>query len=269
MTKQTPPAIATRGQDSRPPSLIHSPGRRAGERPRGEGPGSGAARPQPSRLRPARRPRVVLVAAFVVASLLPLAAATAATTPARQAPHTLVFFGDSLTAGYGLPDPARDAYPAQVQEKIDAAGLPWRVVNAGLSGETTAGGLRRIDWTLRTPVDVFVLALGANDGLRGISPAVSRRNLEGILARVRARYPQARVIVAGMQMPPELGPDYTREFGAVFPAVAKAADATLLPFLLEGVGGVAELNLGDRIHPNRAGHAVIAETVWKVLRPLL
>lgn len=183
--------------------------------------------------------------------------------------RTIVFFGDSLTAGYGLADPATEAYPALIQQKIDAARLPWRVVNAGLSGETTSGGLRRIDWTLRAPVDALVLALGANDGLRGINPAVSRSNLELIVKRVRAKHPSAKIILAGMYMPPELGPDYAREFGEVFPAVAKKCDVAFIPFLLEGVAGTVEFNQHDRIHPNRAGHALIAETVWPALRPLL
>ncbi|MBI5690934.1 MAG: arylesterase [Verrucomicrobia bacterium] len=196
-------------------------------------------------------------------------AASPGDAAAADSPRTIVFFGDSLTAGYGLFDPAHDAYPAVIQRKLATAGLPWRVVNAGLSGETTSGGLRRVDWTLRQPVDIFFLALGANDGLRGINPELSRRNLESIITRVRARYPQARVVLAGMQMPPELGPDYTREFSRVYPEVAAKCDTLLMPFLLEGVGGSAELNQGDRIHPNRAGHAAIAETVWKVLRPLL
>ncbi|MBM3854841.1 MAG: arylesterase [Verrucomicrobia bacterium] len=189
--------------------------------------------------------------------------------PAAETARVLVFFGDSLTAGRGLADPSTEAFPALVQEKIDAAGLGWRVVNAGLSGETTAGGLRRVDWVLRTPPDLFVLALGGNDGLRGISPAVSRQNLAQIIERVRARQPGAKIVLAGMQMPPEFGPEYTREFSAIFPAVAAKYHATLIPFLLEGVGGSVELNLPDRIHPNPAGHAVIAETVWKHLRPLL
>jgi acyl-CoA thioesterase-1 len=186
-----------------------------------------------------------------------------------SAPRTVVFFGDSLTAGYGLANPGADAYPALIQEKIRATGLDWKVVNAGLSGETTAGGLRRVDWILRQPVDLFVLALGANDGLRGISPAVSRTNLQQIVDRVRARYPQATIVVAGMQMPPQLGADFAREFGALFPELARKNDATLIPFLLEGVGGVLRYNLDDRIHPNPAGHKLIAETVWKALRPLL
>ena len=183
--------------------------------------------------------------------------------------RTILFFGDSLTAGYGLGNPGADAYPALIQKKIDAAGLDWRVVNAGLSGETTAAGARRVDWILRQPVDVFVLALGANDGLRGINPAESRRNLQQILDRVRAKYPEAKLVIAGMQMPPALGEDFAREFQAMFPALAEKNDATLIPFLLEGVGGLARYNIADRIHPNPAGHQLMAETVWKALRPLL
>lgn len=183
--------------------------------------------------------------------------------------RTIVFFGDSLTAGYGLADPAVEAYPALIQKKIDAAGLPWRAVNAGLSGETTSGGLRRIDWILRQPVDIFVLALGANDGLRGINPALSRSNLQAIITRVRAKNSAAKIVVAGMQMPPSLGEDYARDFGAMFPAVARQNEATLMPFLLEGVGARSEYNQGDRIHPNAAGHAIMAEEVWKVIQPLL
>jgi acyl-CoA thioesterase-1 len=193
-----------------------------------------------------------------------------AVSPVRAAgAHTIVFFGDSLTAGYGLTDPAIDAYPARIQEKIDAAHLDWRVVNAGLSGETSAGGLRRVDWILRQPVDIFVLALGANDGLRGVDPAVTRSNLQQILDKVRAKNPKTRLVVAGMQMPREMGGDYTQTFQEVFPAVAKKNDASLIPFLLEGVGGRADLNQADRIHPTPEGHAILAETVWKVLRPLL
>jgi acyl-CoA thioesterase I len=192
-------------------------------------------------------------------------------TVAAQAvePRTIVFFGDSLTAGYGLVDPATEAYPALVQEKIDQAGLNWRTVNAGLSGETTSGGLRRVDWVLRQPVDIFVLALGANDGLRGIEPALSRANLQKIVDRVRARNPRVKLVLAGMQMPPEMGATFAQEFEKMFPEVAAKNDATLVPFLLEGVGGRADLNQPDRIHPTAKGHAMIADTVWKVLRPLL
>jgi len=184
-------------------------------------------------------------------------------------PRTLVFFGDSLTAGYGLDDPASEAYPALVQQKIDAAHLPWRVINAGLSGETTAGGLRRVEWTLRQPADVFVLALGANDGLRGIEPAVSRANLQGIINRVRARCPAAVIVLAGMQMPPTMGESYAREFAAIYLAVARENHLALIPFLLAGVGGQAELNQPDGLHPTARGHAVVADNVWSLLQPLL
>ncbi len=221
-----------------------------------------------------RRPAVRLLAMIplMVAAVVLLAAgpgATAAAAPA--AGRTIVFFGDSLTAGYGLDDPAGRSYPGLIAARLaaDPALRDWRVVNAGLSGETSAGGLRRIDWTLRTAVDVFVLALGANDGLRGIDPALTRRNLQQILDKVRAKFPRASLVVAGMQMPRELGLDYTREFQALFPALAEQNRATLIPFLLEGVAAQPALNQGDRIHPNPAGHAVIADTVWSVIRPLL
>lgn len=204
---------------------------------------------------------------FSLACVLSLGARTA--HAANGEPRTIVFFGDSLTAGYGLDNPGTDAYPALIQKNIDAKNLPWRVVNAGLSGETSSGGLRRVDWILRQPVDVFVLALGANDGLRGISPELTRRNLQQIIDRVRSKYPEAKIVVAGMQMPPALGDDYVRAFQAMFPAVARENDAALVPFLLEGVGGQPKLNLDDQIHPNPAGHRVVASTVWNVLRTLL
>lgn len=180
---------------------------------------------------------------------------------------TMLFFGDSLTAGYGLdPD---EAFPALIQRKLDASGRAWRVVNAGLSGETTAGGLRRLDWILRQPVDIFVIELGGNDGLRGIDPQTSRTNLETMIKRIRARYPDVKVVLAGMQMPTNMGPEYTREFAAMYPALAQKLPITLIPFLLEGVGGVPELNLPDGIHPTAEGHKIVAETVWRVLQPLL
>lgn len=183
--------------------------------------------------------------------------------------RTIVFFGDSITFGNGLNDPASQAYPALIQKKIDAAHLAWRVVNAGSSGETTSGGLRRVEWILRQPVDVFVLALGGNDGLRGIDPAISLANLQGIIDRVRAKNPRAKIVLAGLQLPPSLGPDYTRDFAAIYPALAEKNHATLVPFLLEGVGGVPELNQPDLIHPTAEGHVLVAENVWKILRPLL
>ncbi len=182
---------------------------------------------------------------------------------------TVVFFGDSLTAGYGLDDPGAQAFPALIQQKIDAAHLPWRAVNAGLSGETTAGGRRRVEWILHQPVDIFVLELGGNDGLRGIPLADTQANLQAIIDRVRAKYPAARIILAGMQIPSNLGPDYTRAFRRIFPELAEKNRLTLIPFLLEGVGGRPELNQADGIHPTAAGHAIVADNVWKVLRPLL
>lgn len=184
-------------------------------------------------------------------------------------PHALVFFGDSITAGFGLDDPAQDAYPALIQRRIDSERLPWKVVNAGLSGETTAAGLRRVDWVLRQHVDLFVLALGGNDGLRGISPALTGENLSAIIGRVRARYPAAAILLAGMRMPPNMGEDYTRRFAAVFPATAERERVELIPFLLEGVGGRPQFNQADGIHPNVAGHVLIAGALWQVLRPHL
>jgi acyl-CoA thioesterase I len=209
-----------------------------------------------------------VVAAFCLAGTGRIQAAETPAT-AANATRTIVVFGDSLTAGYGLGEPDTQAYPALLQRKIDAAGLPYRVVNAGLSGDTTAGGLRRVDWVLRQPVDIFVLALGGNDGLRGIDPALTRANLDGILGRVRARYPSAKLVVAGMQMPPAMGADFTKAFQEAYPAVATKTGATLVPFLLEGVGGNPRLNQRDRIHPTAEGQVVLAENVWKVLQPLL
>ena len=184
-------------------------------------------------------------------------------------PRTIVFFGDSLTAGYGLADPDTESYPAIIQQKLDAGHFPWRAVNAGLSGETTSAGLRRVDWILRQRVDIFVLALGGNDGLRGIEPSVSAANLQGIIDHVHAKYPAAKIVVAGMQMPPTMGEDYARAFSAVYPAVAQRNHAALIPFLLSEVGGRSELNQPDGIHPTAEGATKVAETVWAVLHPML
>ena len=191
-------------------------------------------------------------------------------SPVRAATvKTIVFFGDSLTAGYGLDDPDTQAFPARIQSKINEAGLPYRAVNAGLSGETTAGGLRRVDWILRQSVDVFVLALGGNDGLRGIDPAVSAANLQAIIDRVLAKNRATKIVLVGMEMPPSMGESYARDFAAMYPAVAKKNKTAFVPFLLEGVGGRADLNQADQIHPTASGQAILAENIWKVLRPLL
>jgi acyl-CoA thioesterase-1 len=199
---------------------------------------------------------------------MPLAAAgnhVQATTQAQA--KTVLFFGDSLTAGYGL-DPAQ-AFPALIQAKITARGWDFQVINAGLSGETTAGGLRRIDWVLQRPIAVFVLALGANDGLRGLPLADAKRNLQAIIDRSRHTYPQAKIVLAGMQVPTNLGREYATGFRTMFPDLAAANATTLMPFLLEGVAGIPALNLPDGIHPNPAGHKIIAENVWQVLEPIL
>jgi acyl-CoA thioesterase-1 len=187
-------------------------------------------------------------------------------TASDTAPVVL-FFGTSLTAGLGLEP--EEAYPELIQQKIDAAGLGYRVVNGGVSGETSAAGLRRIDWLLQQRVAVLVLELGANDALRGQDLAAARANLQAIIDRTRARYPGARIVVAGMEAPPNLGSRYTREFRGLFVALARDNGAAFIPFLLDGVGGVAELNQPDGIHPNAAGARVVAENVWRVLGPLL
>jgi acyl-CoA thioesterase I len=181
--------------------------------------------------------------------------------------RTILFVGTSLTAGYGVGEDL--AYPAVLQQKIDAAGLPFRVVNAGISGETSAGGLRRIDWSLQQPVDVLVLELGANDGLRGLDPDAMRRNLDEILTRARDRYPDIAIVILGMEAPPNLGSAYTGRFRRVYADLARKYDAALVPFLLDGVAGQAELNIADGIHPSAAGHQIVAGTVWPVLEPVL
>ena len=191
------------------------------------------------------------------------AAVAAETGPTR----TVLFYGDSLTAGYGID---RDqAFPALIQARIDSLGWDFEVFNAGLSGETSAGGLRRIDWILRQKVDVFALELGANDGLRGIDLTDTRSNLQGILDRVKAKFPDVVLIVVGMQMPPNLGPEYTAEFKELYPGLAEQNGAALIPFLLEGVADRPELNLPDGNHPTVAGHKIVADNVWAILGTLL
>ena len=181
--------------------------------------------------------------------------------------RTVLFVGTSLTAGFGVG--ADVGYPAVLQQMIDSAGLPYQVVNAGISGETSAGGLRRIDWSLQQPADVLVLELGANDGLRGLDPGELRSNLDAILARARATYPGIEIIIAGMQAPPNMGDDYGSRFRAVYAGLARKYDAALIPFLLEGVAADPRLNQADGIHPNAEGHRVLARTVWEVLEPVL
>ncbi len=179
----------------------------------------------------------------------------------------ILFLGDSLTAGYGI-DPAL-AFPALIQQKIERKGWPFEVLNAGLSGETSAGGLRRINWMLQRDPGVLVLELGANDGLRGFPLEITKRNLQGIISRARRRSPDLKIVLAGMMVPPNLGPDYTRRFQALYQELAEDNSLSLIPFLLEGVAGRPELNLPDGIHPTAQGHQIIAETVWKTLEPVL
>ena len=188
-------------------------------------------------------------------------------TPPDERP-AVVFLGTSLTAGFGLVSDEH-SYVARLAELADSAGLPFRPVNAGVSGETSAGGLRRLDWVLREPLAVLVLELGANDGLRGHDPATLEENLRTIVVRTRARYPGTRVVIAGMEAPPNLGQTYTDRFRDVFATVAEDTDAALIPFLLEGVAGVPELNQDDRIHPTAEGHDRVARNVWTVLEGVL
>jgi len=180
----------------------------------------------------------------------------------------IVFIGDSITAGYGL-EPAA-AYPALLQDKMDARGLPYQVVNAGVSGDTTAGGLRRINWVLRgSQPEIVVIALGGNDGLRGVPVEQTRENLSGMIDRIRDISPATRILLAGMRMPESMGADYSERFFASFAIVAKEKDVALLPFLLAGVGGEAAMNQEDQIHPNAAGQQRIAATLWQQLKPWL
>jgi len=182
-------------------------------------------------------------------------------------PHKIVFLGDSLAAGLGV-DP-EEAFPALIQKKIEAAGWNDAVVNAGVSGDTSADGLGRIDWLLKQRIDVLVLELGGNDGLRGLPVSATQTNLQAIIDRVKQRFPQAQIVVAGMQMPPNMGNDYTSAFRKIFPDLATDNHAALIPFLLADVGGKPELNQPDHIHPNVPGHQIVADNVWKVLQPLL
>jgi len=179
----------------------------------------------------------------------------------------ILMFGDSITAGYGLTE--EQAYPALIQNRIDSLGLDHNVINAGLSGETTAGGARRVDWILQQEVDIFMLGLGGNDGLRGIDPSNTKKNLITIIEKVREKDPAINVILAGMEAPPNLGQQYTAEFRSVFSEVASEKDVTFMPFLLKDVAGNDELNQADGIHPTAKGQQIIADNIWEYLEPLL
>jgi acyl-CoA thioesterase I len=182
-------------------------------------------------------------------------------------PKTIVVLGDSIAAGLGVDPP--QAFPALLQQKIDASGWHYRVVNAGVSGDTSADGLARIDWILKKKIDVLILELGGNDGLRGIPVSATESNLQSIIDRVLQKIGGAQIIIAGMQMPPNLGEEYAGAFRKIYPALAATNHAALVPFLLEGVGGRPDLNQDDRIHPNAEGHRIVGENVWNVLKPVL
>ena len=180
---------------------------------------------------------------------------------------SILFFGDSLTAGMGID--IEDAFPAVIQRKIDSLGLSYQIINAGLSGETTAGGKNRIDWVLNQDIDIFVLELGANDGLRGVPLSETRNNLQAIIDFVREKNPEVKIILTGMQIPPNLGAEYTSEFKKIFPELAAKNNLELIPFLLENVAGIPELNQNDGIHPTEEGHKILAKNTWEVLKGVL
>ncbi len=186
---------------------------------------------------------------------------------AETVPQTIVVLGDSIAAGYGVE--AGESFPDVLQKRLAEKKLPWEIVNAGVSGDTTAGGVRRMPWLLKRRMDVLVIELGGNDGLRGLAPKETRANLEKIIALAREKYPDVKIILAGMQMPSSMGADYTKKFSALFADVAKEKQTELIPFVLAGVGGKAELNQPDRIHPNPEGHKIVAQNVWAVLEPVL
>lgn len=206
---------------------------------------------------------IVLALCFLPA----LFAQMATPVPGAVRSKLIVFLGDSLTAGFGLQQ--REAFPALVAEKVHAAGLPFEVQNAGLSGDTSAGALRRVDWLLQRPIDVLVIELGGNDGLRGLPVKALRANLQQLIDKAKGKNPSLKIVIAGMQIPPNLGADYAADFARVFAELARENNATLIPFLLQGVGGQRDLNQSDLIHPNAAGHRIVADLVWRTIEPIL
>lgn len=182
-------------------------------------------------------------------------------------PKTILCFGNSLTAGYGVD--LEFSYPSKLDSVIKEKGFRYQVINAGLSGETSAGGLGRIEWVLKNPVDIFILELGANDGLRGLPLYQTKQNLQAILKKVKNKYPDVTLVIAGMMVPPNMGPEYSSEFVKLFPDLATENNALLIPFLLENVAGIPELNLSDGIHPNKEGQEIVADNVFKIIEPLL
>lgn len=195
-------------------------------------------------------------------------ATSAEKTADTTSKKTILFFGDSITAGYGLEN-TNDAFPWLIQSKIDSLNLDYQVVNSGVSGETSAGGKGRIDWILNQNIDIFVLELGANDGLRGVPLTETKANLQAIIDAVKAKNPETKIVLAGMQMPPNMGQDYASGFKAIFYDLAKENKLFFIPFILKDVGGIAALNQRDGIHPTEEGHKILAATVWATLSPIL
>ncbi|MEM0941097.1 MAG: arylesterase [Bacteroidota bacterium] len=189
------------------------------------------------------------------------------TITSKENRKIILFFGNSITAGYQLD--MEQAFPALIQKKLDSLDFGYTAINAGLSGETSAGGRGRIDWVLKTTPDIFFLELGANDGLRGLPLEETPRNLQAIIDKVKEANPEVKIIIAGMMVPPNLGDDYTSKFQAIFPELAQENDAVCIPFLLDGVAGNPELNLPDGVHPTAEGHEIVADMVWNHLGPLL
>jgi acyl-CoA thioesterase-1 len=209
--------------------------------------------------------RAVLMGASVLGWLLCATVGTADATEQAGEPSTLVAFGDSLTAGWGVP--VNDAYPARLERRLREQGFTYRVVNAGVSGDTTAGGLRRVDWVLKVRPRIVILELGANDGLRGLPLERTRENLAQIIERLQAA--GATVVLAGMRVPPNYGDDYAAAFATIFPDLARRYGLALIPFFLEGVATNPALNQGDGIHPNAEGYQAIVDRIWPIIRPVL
>lgn len=183
--------------------------------------------------------------------------------------QNILFFGDSLTAGYGLPDHKNESFPALIQQKIDAGGLPYHCINGGLSGNTSAGGLMRLDYWTNRPLHIFVLELGINDIIRGTPPQTTTKNLQLIIDKVKLKYPGIKLVIMGMEIPLFIPGSFAVDFKAIFRRLADVNRMTFVPFYLEGVAGKAHLNLPDRLHPNAAGYKVMADNVWPILKELL
>jgi acyl-CoA thioesterase-1 len=214
-----------------------------------------------------KRMPIIFAIGFALSVSSMLLGQVATPAPSAGPSKSLVFLGDSLTAGFGVQ--STEAFPALIAEKIRAARLPFDVRNAGLSGDTSAGALRRTDWILQRSIDVLVIELGGNDGLRGLPVKSLKENLQKIIDKAKTKNPRVKIVIAGMQIPPNLGAAYAADFARVYTEIARENDAILIPFLLDGVGGHRDLNQPDMIHPTAAGHRVVADSVWRTLEPIL